>query len=233
MLVLSARKGLQKWPIPSYYRKETPQTISNFVLLGVPLRLFFYFVWSREQLPRLCQIHACFPCLFRSPNVASFPLSVFVSGLIVLCRPISTWVHSAIGCWNMIVSTTGDCHFLMPHAALMSFTPSVRLSWQWKTGSILAHIFPLWVREETDVSPGSTVTQLKWKQSAALPTVRCEAQPGSPLKAAKAPCLEWRPMRNIHIVAHMDVVSWGLSQPRSPGKPACQSLQRPGPSSEG
>lgn len=74
----------------------------------------------------------------------SFPLSVFVSGLIVLCRPISTWAHSAIGCWNMIVSITGGCHFLTPHAALMSFTLCVGLSWQWKTGSILAHIFPLW-----------------------------------------------------------------------------------------
>ena len=85
-----------------------------------------------------------FPGLFKSLNETVFPFSVFVSGLIVLCSLISTWAHSGMGCWNTIVSTIAGCRFLMPHTALMSFTLSARLSWQWKTGSILAHFVPLW-----------------------------------------------------------------------------------------
>lgn len=76
---------------------------------------------------------------------------------------------------------------LVPHAALMSFTPSTRPSWQWKTGSILAHIFPLWGERGSRREPWLTLTQLKWKQRAALPSVQCEMNPGSPLWAVSLP----------------------------------------------
>lgn len=108
------------------------------------------------------------PSLFRSLNATSFWLSGFVSGLIVLCSLISTQVHPGTGCWNMIISTIGDCRFLMPHTTLISLTPSMQQNWQWKTGNILPHIFPLGVRKEADMSLSSTETQLKWKMESCL-----------------------------------------------------------------
>lgn len=132
-------------PLTLWERRQAPLTMSNFVPLGVPIRLFFpLYLKEKNNYAVYVEYMPTFPGLFRSLDVTAFPLSVFVSGLVVLCSLISTWVHLGIGCWNMIVSTIGGCQFLMPHTALMSLTPSVRLSWQWITGSILTHIFPLW-----------------------------------------------------------------------------------------
>lgn len=155
--------------------------------------------------------------LFRSLNVTAFPLSGFVSGLIVLCSLISTWVHSGIGCWNMIVSTIGGCRFLMPHTALMSFTPSVRLSWQWKTGSILAHIFPLWGERGSRREPWLNSDTIKMETESCLALGAAWDQTWvTPVGclAAEIPRLDWRWTRNVHVKTHMYVVSRDLSQQR-------------------
>lgn len=156
-----------------------------------------------------------FPGLFRSLNATAFPLSVFVSGLIVLCSLISTWVHSGIGCWNMIVSTIAGCRFLMPHTALMSFTPSARPSWQWKTGSILAHIFPLWGERGSRREPwlNSDTIKMETESCLALGVAWDQTRVTSvSCLAAETPSLDWRRTRNVHVKAHVYVFSRGLSQ---------------------
>lgn len=152
------------------------------------------------------------PGLFRSLNVTAFPLSVFVSGPIVLCSLNSTWIHSGIRCWNMIVSTIEGCQF---SNALMSFTPSARLSWQWKTGSILAYIFPLWGKRGSRRKPWLNCDTIKmetdccfalgaaWDQTWVTPVVSL---------TDKTPSLDWKHTRNIHVKTHMYVVFRGLSQ---------------------
>lgn len=78
-------------PFILWERRQTPLTIRNFAPSGAPFWALLPTLSEAKDNYTVCvEQMPSSPGLFSLLNVAAFPLSGFVSGLIVLCSLIST-----------------------------------------------------------------------------------------------------------------------------------------------
>lgn len=117
-------------PFIVWERKQTPLSINNFAPSGVHLGSSSYVVQSEGQLPHLCGAHALLPWFVQTAKCACLPPFRFCLWTDCALQsdfhlsPLRTRMlrHDCFHSWRLLG--------LVPHTALMSFTPSTRPSWQ-------------------------------------------------------------------------------------------------------